>query len=81
MKGQPAHKVSGIDDDTPEHFKPVEYPFDFAWKVVNHKSSSKRKSPTTVGDISLPHCQPQVTGSTIGVSKLEDGMAEERIAA
>ncbi|XP_001660046.2 serine/threonine-protein kinase RIO3 [Aedes aegypti] len=81
MKGQPAHKVSGIDDDTPEHFKPVEYPFDFAWKVVNHKSSSKRKSPTTVGDVSLPHCQPQVTGSTIGVSKLEDGMAEERIAA
>lgn len=51
MRGEPAHKVSGIDDDTPDHFKPVEYPFDFAWKVVNHKNSSKSKSPTE-------HCQP-----------------------
>ncbi|XP_053675775.1 serine/threonine-protein kinase RIO3 [Anopheles nili] len=34
MKGEPAHVVSAIDDDTPERFKPMRYPFEFAWSVV-----------------------------------------------
>lgn len=61
MRGEPAHKVSAIDDDTPDHFKPVEYPFDFAWKVVNQKSS-KSKSPTTV---EAAHCQPHHPGGSM----------------
>lgn len=81
MKGQPAHKVSGIDDDTPDHFKPVEYPFDFAWKVVNNKSHGKRKSPTTtLGEGPLSHCQSQVTAAGSTVAGVSD-MTEERIAA
>ncbi|XP_065093374.1 serine/threonine-protein kinase RIO3 [Ochlerotatus camptorhynchus] len=58
MKGEPAHKVNGIDDDTPEYLKPVEYPFDFAWKVVKHKS----KSPTT---IEAAQCQPHHQGGSM----------------
>lgn len=42
MKGQPAHIVSAIDDDTPEHFKPMEYPFDYAWKKVEQYKKSKK---------------------------------------
>ncbi|XP_058819869.1 serine/threonine-protein kinase RIO3 isoform X2 [Topomyia yanbarensis] len=50
MKGQPAHVVSAIDDDTPEHFKPIEYPFDYAWKKVEKFKSNKKK-----GNL---HCLP-----------------------
>ncbi|XP_055634727.1 serine/threonine-protein kinase RIO3 [Toxorhynchites rutilus septentrionalis] len=42
MKGQPAHIVAAVDDNTPDHFKPVEYPFDYAWKKVEQYKKSKK---------------------------------------
>ncbi|XP_039448511.1 serine/threonine-protein kinase RIO3 [Culex pipiens pallens] len=54
MKGQPAHVVSGIDDDTPEHFKPLEYPFDLAWQKVEKFKGSKKKHHQ-----SGAHCKPE----------------------
>ncbi|XP_055597901.1 serine/threonine-protein kinase RIO3 isoform X2 [Uranotaenia lowii] len=50
MKGQPAHKINAIDDDTPEQFKPLEYPFDYAWKTVEEyrsRSSAPRDAVKT----------------------------------
>ncbi|XP_055546903.1 serine/threonine-protein kinase RIO3 [Wyeomyia smithii] len=44
MKGEPAHVVSAVDDNTPEQFKPMEYPFDFAWKKVEKYKNNKKKS-------------------------------------
>ncbi|XP_053695038.1 serine/threonine-protein kinase RIO3 [Sabethes cyaneus] len=47
MKGEPAHVVSAVDDQTPEQFKPMEYPFDFAWKRVEKYKNSKKKVETS----------------------------------
>lgn len=59
MKGQPAHVVSGIDDDTPEHFKPLEYPFDLAWQKVEKFKGSKKKHHQ-----SGAHCKPEANVAT-----------------
>lgn len=48
MKGEPAHVVSAVDDNTPEQFKPMDYPFDFAWKKVEKYKNSKKKINSTV---------------------------------
>uniref|UniRef100_A0A182IVQ1 Inhibitor of growth protein n=1 Tax=Anopheles atroparvus TaxID=41427 RepID=A0A182IVQ1_ANOAO len=42
MKGEPAHVVSAVDDDTPEYFKPMEYPFEFAWNKVESSKAKRR---------------------------------------
>lgn len=74
MKGQPAHVVSVIDDSTPEHFKPVEYPFDYAWKKVEKfKSNSKKKHHQTA----TAHCQQQA--DTVGINEFEVALKEESI--
>ncbi|XP_049301586.1 serine/threonine-protein kinase RIO3 [Anopheles funestus] len=41
MKGEPAHIVSMVDDDTPEKFKPMRYPFEFAWSLAEENSKPK----------------------------------------
>ncbi|XP_062545460.1 serine/threonine-protein kinase RIO3 [Armigeres subalbatus] len=74
MKGDPPHKVNGIDDDTPDHLKPMEYPFDFAWKVVNHKSNKKNSMVRVIEE-------SQVGSSTEGNGDFEGGLPTERIAA
>uniref|UniRef100_A0A182W8R1 Serine/threonine-protein kinase RIO3 n=1 Tax=Anopheles minimus TaxID=112268 RepID=A0A182W8R1_9DIPT len=43
MKGEPAHIASMVDDDTPEKFKPMRYPFEFAWSVAADNSNQKEK--------------------------------------
>ncbi|XP_053665359.1 serine/threonine-protein kinase RIO3 [Anopheles marshallii] len=45
MKGEPAHIASMVDDDTPEKFKPMRYPFEFAWSVAADKQ--KLSNPNT----------------------------------
>ncbi|XP_052895148.1 serine/threonine-protein kinase RIO3 [Anopheles moucheti] len=45
MKGEPAHIASMVDDDTPEKFKPMRYPFEFAWSVAADKG--KLSKPNT----------------------------------
>lgn len=32
IKGAPPHIVNRGDDDDPEEFKPLDYPFDYAWE-------------------------------------------------
>uniref|UniRef100_A0A182LXC9 Serine/threonine-protein kinase RIO3 n=1 Tax=Anopheles culicifacies TaxID=139723 RepID=A0A182LXC9_9DIPT len=41
MKGEPAHIASMVDDDTPEKFKPMRYPFEFAWSVAADNCNAK----------------------------------------
>lgn len=71
MKGEPAHVVSVIDDDTPDHYKPIEYPFDFAWKKVEkYKSSKKKNQPTS-------HCRSQP--EPLSGNEFEAGPKEEKV--
>ncbi|XP_050077391.1 serine/threonine-protein kinase RIO3 [Anopheles maculipalpis] len=44
MKGEPAHIASAIDDDTPEKYKPMRYPFEFAWSLADSNKSNKARS-------------------------------------
>ncbi|XP_052866480.1 serine/threonine-protein kinase RIO3 [Anopheles cruzii] len=44
MKGEPAHVVSAIDDDTAEQYQPKQFPFDFAWtNVESYRNKRKQK--------------------------------------
>ncbi|XP_041778192.1 serine/threonine-protein kinase RIO3 [Anopheles merus] len=47
MKGEPAHIATTVDDDMPEQFKPLQYPFEFAWSVAGPgKKQSTSAVPT-----------------------------------
>uniref|UniRef100_A0A2M4BHW8 Serine/threonine-protein kinase RIO3 n=1 Tax=Anopheles marajoara TaxID=58244 RepID=A0A2M4BHW8_9DIPT len=84
MKGEPAHIVSGIDDNTPDAFKPMQYPFEFAWsKVESYKSKKKQKEGGQHGGESsgsrLP-CRSASESSGCG-SDVEAALKEEVIVA
>ncbi|XP_058445858.1 serine/threonine-protein kinase RIO3 [Malaya genurostris] len=70
MKGQPAHVLTVVDDDTPEHFKPIEYPFDYAWKKVEKFKNNKKKYNA--------HCMPNESGVK---NNIETSSKEETVSA
>jgi RIO kinase 3 len=44
MKGQPVHVLTNAqgNDEEPDEFKPLEYPFEYAWKKVEKLKHKKK---------------------------------------
>ncbi|XP_058122223.1 serine/threonine-protein kinase RIO3 [Anopheles ziemanni] len=86
MKGEPAHIVSGIDDATPDQFKPMEYPFEYAWQKVE-LSKGKRKSQaggsqpgTSSSHDQQRPCRTKSESSGSCASDVEVALKEEAVA-
>ena len=48
MKGDPVHVMTQPrNEDTPDHFKPLEYPFDYAWEKVEKLKGKKKTNEMT----------------------------------
>ncbi|KFB41008.1 hypothetical protein ZHAS_00008623 [Anopheles sinensis] len=81
MKGEPAHIVSGIDDATPDHFKPMEYPFEYAWQKVELSKAKRKSQPGTSSshDQQRP-CRTKSESSGSCASDVEVTLKEEAVA-